>query len=231
MTTFDESKHPRGQPDNPGKFRRAATPEPPKATTQPAKRAEAPLIDIDDPSQVEEIVASLAFAAGFEWGSNAGLNTDNDADAAKHGERVMPPDPTARYHAGFPELAEAHESEWRTSWTAGFRCGLRNQWASHQSRGLVDGKQELTGADLSDAASPQEPTAGPASRAEVLEDRIMGAAGNALHYGCIDGGHHKMWVIDQMLRGLLADEYDEVIANWCKNDDGDDFEWDVGIAP
>ena len=85
--------------------------------------------------------------------------------------------------------------------------------------------------DLSDSASPQEPAAGPTSRADALEDRIVGAVGNALHYGRIDGGHHKMWVIDQMLRGLLADEYDEVIAKWCKNDDGDDSSGMWAVLP
>ena len=36
---FDETKHPRGQPDNPGKFRRRPLPTPPKATsTERARR-------------------------------------------------------------------------------------------------------------------------------------------------------------------------------------------------
>jgi len=41
-------------------------------------------------------------------------------------------------------------------------------------------------------------------------------------WGYIDGAHHKQWVIDQMVRALLGDGYEE----WV----GDD-EWDTGVAP
>ena len=51
----------------------------------------------------------------------------------------------------------------------------------------------------------------------------------ALRYGQIDEGHHKMWVIDQILRGLLGDaKYEEAIALY--ENDGE-YEWDTGIAP
>ena len=36
---FDEAVHPRGQPDNPGKFKRRALPTPPKASSRQATRA------------------------------------------------------------------------------------------------------------------------------------------------------------------------------------------------
>ena len=61
-----------------------------------------------------------------------------------------------------------------------------------------------------------------------MEKRIEDALGLAWQYGQIDGGHHKMWVIDQMVRVLLGDEYEK----WVKEYEGDDeYEWDVGIAP
>jgi hypothetical protein len=41
--------------------------------------------------------------------------------------------------------------------------------------------------------------------------------------GWIDGEHHKTWVIDQVARILLGNEYDE----WVKKI-GD---WETGIAP
>lgn len=56
----------------------------------------------------------------------------------------------------------------------------------------------------------------------------------ALEYGQTDdGGHHKMWVIDQMLRALTGDDYDRIISNYCKGPIGTDdyYWWDEGIAP
>lgn len=48
-------------------------------------------------------------------------------------------------------------------------------------------------------------------------------------YGMIDGAYHKQWVIDQMLRILLGDEYTNNILDY--NADSDYADWDVGIAP
>lgn len=54
----------------------------------------------------------------------------------------------------------------------------------------------------------------------------------ALLYGGIDGGHHKHWVIDQMLRLLLGEEYAERIADWEAGEDGPKtYAWDEGVAP
>ena len=77
----------------------------------------------------------------------------------------------------------------------------------------------------------------------------------ALQYGTIDGGHHKMWVIDQMVRALTScpmekrtrefrgkpyeyetqgesEEYKQFIAEHNKGEDGPNtYEWDIGIAP
>lgn len=70
----------------------------------------------------------------------------------------------------------------------------------------------------------------------TLEKRIEGAVGIAIAYGQEYGEHHKMWVIDQMLRELLGEEYDKTIAEYCEGDDGYEdsfapYEWDTGIAP
>ena len=80
--------------------------------------------------------------------------------------------------------------------------------------------------------------------------RIAKALDFAANYAYIDGDHHKMWVIDQMVRALTgcpmvqvnatdvrgvpytyekqgeSDEYREFIAG-----DEDCGEWDEGIAP
>ena len=51
-------------------------------------------------------------------------------------------------------------------------------------------------------------------------------------YGDIDGGHHKMWVIDQAVRKLTGDKYGEVLyaANYGEDGAGT-YKWDEGIAP
>ena len=63
-----------------------------------------------------------------------------------------------------------------------------------------------------------------------LEKRIEDAVEIALNYGQIDGNHHKNWVIDQMLRSLLNDEYEEVINEWNSTVSKWD-KWDEGTEP
>lgn len=67
-----------------------------------------------------------------------------------------------------------------------------------------------------------------------IEERIEKALGIAWSYGQIDGSHHKMWTIDQMVRALCGNEKEYI--KWIKAykmplDDGDDYIWDTGIAP
>lgn len=60
-------------------------------------------------------------------------------------------------------------------------------------------------------------------------DKITEATNLALQFGMIDGAHHKQWVIDQMLRILNGEKYDEIIKE--HNLDEDYEKWDEGIAP
>lgn len=78
----------------------------------------------------------------------------------------------------------------------------------------------------------------------------------ATRSGGTDGDHHKMWVIDQMVRALTgcpmvedtaidcngksytyqrqgeSDEYKEWVRQRCDGEDGPDtYHWDIGIAP
>lgn len=63
-------------------------------------------------------------------------------------------------------------------------------------------------------------------------ERIQEAIAIAVQYGGIDGAHHKSWVIDQMVRLLAGDEYDDIVREACDGVDGPDtYEWDTGIAP
>lgn len=62
--------------------------------------------------------------------------------------------------------------------------------------------------------------------------KIIKSLSILLQYGNIDGSHHKMWVIDQVVRILAGDQYDNLIAFICDGEDGPDtYEWDIGIAP
>ena len=61
---------------------------------------------------------------------------------------------------------------------------------------------------------------------------IKAALEVARQYGGIDGGHHKQWVIDQMVRALTGDGYAAWVAETRAGEDGpNSYEWDEGIAP
>lgn len=65
---------------------------------------------------------------------------------------------------------------------------------------------------------------------QALEDKnkkINKTLEIAYQYAQIDGDHHKMWVVDQMIRNLLGSYYD----NWVKKYEEDDYTWETGIAP
>lgn len=70
---------------------------------------------------------------------------------------------------------------------------------------------------------------------EVVDEnsiKIQKTLDVAYSHGQTDGAHHKAWVIDQMVRRLLGDDYTEWIKEY-KHEDGDDnaYTWDEGIAP
>ena len=67
-----------------------------------------------------------------------------------------------------------------------------------------------------------------------MEQRIENALNIAWKYAQIDGAHHKMWVIDQMVRTLCGNE--EAYKDWVKTYETplcneDYYKWDIGIAP
>ena len=50
-------------------------------------------------------------------------------------------------------------------------------------------------------------------------------------WGWIDGGHHKQWVLDQLVR-MLVEDYEKWVAEWEDGEDGPGtYSWDQGIAP
>lgn len=54
------------------------------------------------------------------------------------------------------------------------------------------------------------------------------------NYGGIDGGHHKTWVIDQVVRILCVtdEKYREWVKEHQQGENGPEiYEWEIGIAP
>ena len=64
------------------------------------------------------------------------------------------------------------------------------------------------------------------------KERIRSAINIIIEYSGIDGSHHKTWVIDQVLRILADDNYNQIIKDNCYGEDGlETYHWDCGIAP
>ena len=66
------------------------------------------------------------------------------------------------------------------------------------------------------------------------DKRIETALSFAWQYAQIDGAHHKMWVIDQMVRALCGSQ--EKYAEWVEVYETpltseEYYKWDRGIAP
>ena len=75
-------------------------------------------------------------------------------------------------------------------------------------------------------------------RQDMVDDDLATPAGItkaldiAFRYSQIDGAHHKAWCIDQMVRALTGDGYDAWIKKYKYDEEtGDEYDWDVGIAP
>lgn len=61
--------------------------------------------------------------------------------------------------------------------------------------------------------------------------KIKEATDFIFEWGGVDGGHHKQWVLDQVIR-ILHDDYDGWVKEFCDGEEGPDtYEWDEGIAP
>jgi hypothetical protein len=102
--------------------------------------------------------------------------------------------------------------------------------------------------DLFPASDDRKRWSGGAPRAPRPDDteRIRRALSVCWRYGTIDGDHHKMWVIDQVVRALLGSPikieagqgylYEAQAENtdydmWLRGCEADDAPWERGIAP
>jgi hypothetical protein len=64
------------------------------------------------------------------------------------------------------------------------------------------------------------------------DGRVERALDLIQRYGGFDGGHHKQWVLDQVVRALTEDGYGAWVADFENGEDGPHtYEWDKGIAP
>ena len=66
-----------------------------------------------------------------------------------------------------------------------------------------------------------------------LEERFVKALEIALSYGPLERAENKMWCIDQMVRTLLKDEYEKVIADYrAPGENGfEPYIWEEGVKP
>ncbi len=71
----------------------------------------------------------------------------------------------------------------------------------------------------------------PTSKNYDPKDRIARALALAYRYGQIDGSHHRVWVIDNMVRLLTEEHYPEMIKLYKDGDGPESYTWDEGIAP
>lgn len=83
-----------------------------------------------------------------------------------------------------------------------------------------NGKHSKTGAIISELQH----------RNRITNERMNKALDVAYRYSQIGGEHHKAWTIDQMVRAMLGS--DEAYERWiAEYKNGDEYSWDVGIAP
>ena len=54
---------------------------------------------------------------------------------------------------------------------------------------------------------------------ELLDTAMMGQ---------VDGSHHKVWVIDQMVRLITGEQYEKFVELYENNGE---YKWETGIAP
>lgn len=69
-------------------------------------------------------------------------------------------------------------------------------------------------------------------RNQEAVEAIERALGLASMFGTTDGADHKAWVIDQMVRALAGEGYEEFVRKVKDGEDGPDtYEWNEGVAP
>lgn len=63
-------------------------------------------------------------------------------------------------------------------------------------------------------------------------ERVRQALDLAVKHGGRMEAHHKAWCIDQMVRILAGDRYEQIVREAKAGEDGPEtYAWDEGIAP
>ncbi len=63
-------------------------------------------------------------------------------------------------------------------------------------------------------------------------ERIADALDTITQYGGIDGAHHKQWTLDQVVRALTGEGYNDWVTAYKSGEDGPEtYDWEEGIAP
>lgn len=66
----------------------------------------------------------------------------------------------------------------------------------------------------------------------LVDRKAMEALELLYQYGDIDGDHHKRWCIDQVVRILTGENYENFVAWACGGEDGPHtYDWDEGTPP
>jgi hypothetical protein len=66
----------------------------------------------------------------------------------------------------------------------------------------------------------------------ILPPALFEALEVAYSCGSIRAADHRAWVIDQMVRKLTGDLYENWVRNHNQGEDGPDtYAWDIGVAP
>ena len=70
-----------------------------------------------------------------------------------------------------------------------------------------------------------------------MKDKLKEIEDLIWQYGQTDGSHHKAWVIDQVMRIIKGDDYEEWVHSYEYRDVFNqptaekEYDWDPGIAP
>lgn len=128
----------------------------------------------------------------------------------------------------------------------------RNEWITIVQRTLKGTQEELKKitelGTQADAQAKRRPTHRLVCRygGKMTAKKRIEKALKLAEYGSYDGGHHKMWVIDQIVRALTgckldktntefikeSEEYLKWVDNFKYGEDGPEtYAWDTGIAP
>ena len=92
-------------------------------------------------------------------------------------------------------------------------------WQTHDVDTLIDQRDQL----LTERDELQQLWQAETRKADELRRQRDKALQALREYGWIDGAHHKQWVLDQVLRRLAGEDYENIVQTI----DG----WNTGVAP